>query len=101
MQRMIAHPEGLPACRHGHQARHIHDARALRAGGGHLVECRCSHTGKHADYDDALREWCATHGHPVPLVQPQRVLPLANVTPLSRYRSLDAFAAGERLPTAR
>ncbi|RRN78515.1 hypothetical protein EIM50_13580 [Pseudoxanthomonas sp. SGD-10] len=86
MQRMIAHPEGLPTCRHGHQARHIHDARALRAGGGHLVECRCSHTGKHADYDDALREWCATHGHPAPAIEPQRHLPLANVTHLRAAR---------------
>ena len=101
MQRMIAHPEGLPTCRHGHQARHIHDARALRAGGGHLVECRCSHTGKHADYDDALREWCQAHGHPAPSIEPQRPLPLGNVTPLYRHRAAYAFGAGERLPSVR
>lgn len=86
MQRMISHPEGLPVCRRGHPARHIHDARATRAGGGHLVECACTATSKHAEYDDALAEWASTNGHPAPRREPQRSLPLANVTQLRAAR---------------
>lgn len=56
-QRHISHPEGLPKCAAGHSARHIHDLRGLAAGGGHLVECRCRATSKHADPDGALAEW--------------------------------------------
>lgn len=77
---MISHPEPLPPCKAGHTARHIHDVRRASAGGGHLVECPCSSTGKHAEFDDALGEWCQTHGHPVPRPAAQRVLPLSNVT---------------------
>lgn len=83
MQRMIPHPEGLPPCRHGHTARHVHDTRSADAGGGHQVECRCSASARCGDYDDALRDWCQTHGHPLPSTSPQRVLPL-NVTRLRR-----------------
>lgn len=86
MQRMISHPEPLPPCRRGHAARHIHDARRASAGGGHLVECACSSTGKHAEFDDALREWSASQGHPAPRITPQRSLPLANVTHLRAAR---------------
>jgi hypothetical protein len=56
-QRQISHPEGLPACSAGHSARHIHDLRGLAAGGGHLVECRCRATSKHAAPAVALAEW--------------------------------------------
>lgn len=56
-QRHISHPEGLPQCAAGHSARHIHDLRGLSAGGGHLVECRCRATSKHAEPDAALKEW--------------------------------------------
>ncbi len=56
-QRHISHPEGLPACAAGHSARHIHDLRGLAAGGGHLVECKCRMTSKHAEPDAALAEW--------------------------------------------
>jgi hypothetical protein len=56
-QRHISHPEGLPACAAGHSARHIHDLRGSAAGGGHLVECRCRATSKHAEPDAALAEW--------------------------------------------
>ena len=56
-QRYITHPEGLPPCAAGHTARHIHDLRARSAGGGHLVECRCRATSKHAEPDTALAEW--------------------------------------------
>lgn len=56
-QRHISHPEGLPACAAGHSARHILDLRGLSAGGGHLVECRCRATAKHADPEAAMAEW--------------------------------------------
>lgn len=56
-QRHISHPEGLPVCAAGHSARHIHDLRALAAGRGHLVECRCRATSKHAEPGAAMDEW--------------------------------------------
>jgi len=56
-QRHISHPDPLPACAAGHSARHIHDLRGPAAGGGHLVECRCRATSKHAEPDAALAEW--------------------------------------------
>lgn len=56
-QRHISHPDPLPACTAGHSARHIHDLRGHAAGGGHLVECRCRATSKHAEPDAALAEW--------------------------------------------
>jgi hypothetical protein len=56
-QRHISHSEGLPKCAAGHSARHIHDLRGLAAGGGHLVECRCRSTSKHAEPVAALAEW--------------------------------------------
>lgn len=56
-QRQIPHPQGLPPCRHGHQARHILDHRRQEAGGGHLVECRCRATAKHPTFDLAMAEW--------------------------------------------
>ena len=64
MQRMISHTEPLPNCRNGHRARHMHDVRRAEAGGGHLVECACSATAKHAEFDTALVEWCRANGHP-------------------------------------
>lgn len=86
MQRMISHATPLPACRAGHAARHIHDCRGLHSGGGHLVECACSSTRKHGEFDEALVEWCAVHGHPLPQTQPQRSLALVNVTHLRAAR---------------
>lgn len=53
----ISHPEGLPNCAAGHRARHIHDKRCASAGGGHLVECACRSTSKHADPDKAITAW--------------------------------------------
>lgn len=60
MYRMIPSRVPLPTCRNGHAARHILDARK---GGSHLVECACSQTGRHADFDAALAEWRRTQGH--------------------------------------
>lgn len=56
-QKHISHPEGLPNCAAGHRARHIHDKRCASAGGGHLVECACRSTSKHADPDKAIEAW--------------------------------------------
>lgn len=56
-QEHISHPEGLPNCAAGHRARHIHDRRCASAGGGHLVECACRSTSKHADPDKAIAAW--------------------------------------------
>lgn len=85
MQRMITHDEGLPRCRqHGHRASHFHDARAIHAGGGHLIECPCSGTGKHVEFADALDEWCRSQGHPIPKRDVQASLPLGNVRFLQR-----------------
>jgi len=56
-QKQISHPEGLPNCAAGHRARHIHDERRASAGGGHLVECACRSTSKHADPDKAIEAW--------------------------------------------
>ncbi|WP_099569948.1 hypothetical protein [Stenotrophomonas maltophilia] len=56
-QEHISHPEGLPNCTAGHRARHIHDKRCASAGGGHLVECACRSTSKHADPDKAIEAW--------------------------------------------
>ncbi|MEI4517528.1 MULTISPECIES: hypothetical protein [unclassified Stenotrophomonas] len=55
--RHISHPEGLPKCAAGHSARHIQDLLGLAAGGGHLVECRCRATSKHAEPEAALAAW--------------------------------------------
>lgn len=56
-QEHISHPEGLPNCAAGHRARHIHDKRYASAGGGHLVECACRATSKHANPDKAIEAW--------------------------------------------
>ncbi|HEL4266053.1 TPA: hypothetical protein UM524_000798 [Stenotrophomonas maltophilia] len=56
-QEHISHPEGLPNCAAGHRARHIHDKRCASAGGGHLVECACRSTSKHADPEKAIEAW--------------------------------------------
>lgn len=56
-QEHISHPEGLPNCAAGHRARHIHDKRCASAGGGHMVECACRSTSKHADPDKAIAAW--------------------------------------------
>lgn len=56
-QEHISHPEGLPNCAAGHRARHIHDKHCASAGGGHLIECACRSTSKHADPDNAIAAW--------------------------------------------
>lgn len=56
-QEHISHPEGLPNCAAGHRARHIRDKRCASAGGGHLVECACRSTSKHADPEKAIEAW--------------------------------------------
>lgn len=70
MQRMVSHAEPLLPCSKGHAARHIHDLRRASAGGGHGIECSCSHTARHADFERALAEWELMHGQPA---KPKRV----------------------------
>ncbi|MBH1802650.1 hypothetical protein I5T93_06765 [Stenotrophomonas maltophilia] len=74
-QEHISHPEGLPNCAAGHRARHIYDKRCAAAGGGHLVECACRSTSKHADPDKAIAAWRrlnrpARSARPVPVEAP-------------------------------
>lgn len=78
-QRQMSHVEPLPACKQGHSARHIFDARRIGAGGGHLIECACSQTRKHAEFVDALGEWKRAHRIRTPRPQLQ---PATNVTQL-------------------
>lgn len=52
----------LPACPDNHPARYIHDLRREGAGGGHLIECRCSTTAKHPTFDLAWAHWLKQHG---------------------------------------
>lgn len=79
MQCMISHENPLPGCSIGHPAGHMHDKRRLSAGGGHNIECKCSHTGRHESYDAALREWCQMQGVAVPTA----TKPTASKTPLA------------------
>lgn len=59
-------PRTLPICKRRHIARYIHDLRRAEAGGGHLIECTCSHTAKHASFDLAWAHWLKHHAfHPV------------------------------------
>lgn len=44
----------------------MHDTRCSSAGGGHSIECKCSHTSRHESYDGARREWRQMHGAPTP-----------------------------------
>lgn len=60
-QRQVSHAEELPPCKAGHRARHMHDLRCLRAGGGHFVECACTHTRRYVDFEQALAEWKRLH----------------------------------------
>lgn len=70
-QRQMDHVDPLPTCKQGHAARHIFDARGNGAGGGHLIECACSQTRKHADFADALAEWKRAHRIRTPRQKPQ------------------------------
>jgi|LNAP01.1.fsa_nt_gb hypothetical protein len=86
MQRMISTATPLPLCRAGHVARYMHDLRGLRAGGGHYIECACSQTNRHASFDDALAQWCASGGHAISSACDQRELPLGNVVSINRIK---------------
>ena len=58
-------PRALLACPDGHPARYIHDLRREGAGGGHLIECRCSTTAKHPTFDLAWAYIFVFRGVPV------------------------------------
>ncbi|MCG8275374.1 hypothetical protein [Stenotrophomonas sp. NLF4-10] len=78
MQRMISHHDPLTPCSKGHTARHIQDLRRSSAGGGHSIECACSHTARHEDFERALAEWEQMHRPAGPKrarTAPRRVFP--------------------------
>lgn len=79
MQRMVTHAEPLLPCSKGHAARHIHDLRRASAGGGHGIECSCSHTARHPDVERALAEWELMHGKPTRAPRMRR--PAAPIAP--------------------
>lgn len=56
-QRQIPHQVTLLPCAAGHAARHFLDHRAIRAGGGHFIDCPCRCTAKHEAIEGALDEW--------------------------------------------
>ena len=76
MQRMIT--GNVPRCSRGHRARHMQDMRGFDRGGGHFVECCCSHTARHPHPAGALAEWGATHAAPP---ESARVLQLRRAAP--------------------
>ncbi len=78
-QRHVPHSHPLPRCAAGHPARHIHDRRCPRAGGGHFIECQCRNTQRHPSFEDALVQWREDNRRPLPA---QRHLPLT--IPVSR-----------------
>ncbi len=86
MQRMISTAQPLPTCRAGHTARHMHDLRGRRTGGGHFIECACHQTARHPEFQEALVEWCLSGGHPIPTIDAQRELPLRNVVHMRTTR---------------
>jgi len=62
-QRQILHAPGeLPGCAHCGRAFHYFDARGLRCGGGHSIECPCRHTTANETFDQALDEWRQING---------------------------------------
>ncbi|WP_262071326.1 hypothetical protein [Stenotrophomonas sp. Marseille-Q5258] len=85
-QRHISHPEGLPACAAGHSARHIYDLRCLAAGGGHLVECRCRATSKHAEPNAAIAEWRRINR---PARSARKILPAIDTPAAAKVVQLD------------
>ncbi len=80
-------PRSLPACSAGHQARYIHDLRREGAGGGHLIECRCSTTAKHPTFDLAWAHWHKQHGLQPTAAAVEEPLP-------SNVLQMKLFAAG-------
>lgn len=88
-QRQIPHQVTLLPCVEGHAARHYRDHRAMRAGGGHFIECPCRRTGKHEELDGALDEWFRLNQkrrprvpRPDPAVSTAPALPVADVLQL-------------------
>lgn len=72
-QRQVPHAPGeLPLCSCGRPPRHIHDGRALRCGGGEMLECSpCDRrSGKHPTIEGAAREFCRVVGVPEIAVSP-------------------------------
>ena len=81
-QRQVAHQVTLPPCAQGHPVRHVHDLRRRESGGGHLLECECRQTAKHACIDAAFAEWRQFNTKRRARVRRTEPLPLAPAAPL-------------------
>ena len=80
-------PRVLFTCPDRHPVRYIHDLRRESAGGGHIIECRCSTTAKHPSFDLAWVHWHKQHGLLPPAAAVEESLP-------SNVLQMKLFAAG-------
>ena len=80
-------PRVLFTCPDRHPVRYIHDLRRESAGGGHIIECRCSTTAKHPSFDLAWVHWHKQHGLQPPAAAVEESLP-------SNVLQMKLFAAG-------
>ncbi len=77
-QRQVERLSDAMACSNGHVARLMLDVRGANSGGGHFVECRCSHTQKRLEAEQAIKEWLWMHG----IRAPRKARPATNVVQL-------------------
>jgi len=63
-------PQPLPRCKLGHPVRYMLDARCAKAGGGHLIECRCCSTRKHSSFSLVLQDWRRMHVNHAVTIKP-------------------------------
>lgn len=80
-------PRVLFTCPDRHPVRYIHDLRRESAGGGHIIECRCSTTAKHPSFDLAWMHWHKQHGLLPPAAAVEESMP-------SNVLQMKLFAAG-------
>ncbi len=82
-----APPRVLFTCPGRHPVRYIHDLRRESAGGGHIIECRCSTTAKHPSFNIAWAHWYKQHGLQPTAAAVEEPLP-------SNVLQMKLFAAG-------
>lgn len=76
-QRQISHAtDELPSCSCGRTPKHYADQRAIRASGGHFLECHpCDRrTARYATLAGAVQEWCRILGTSMPAIKPTQTL---------------------------
>lgn len=86
-QQLKTPPRAFPTRAAGHQARYIHDLRGEGAGGGHIIECRCSTTAKRPTFDLARAHWHMRHRLQATAAAAEEPLP-------SSVLQMKLFAAG-------